>query len=382
MSIDRRRFLETTTAAAAGLSAGALAPSAAAKTPPPPAAAPEPPAQGPRPSTLDGAAWRPPANPRYPSQMKIGLFTWPFNDKPLSWVLQYAQSIGLQMLEVGTGNDPGDAHCPMDALLADAGRRRAYLQAFAAHGLGISSFSCHGNPLDPRPAVARRTNEVYLKTLRLAEMMDVPVVNYFSGCPGDDKGGMRPNWVTSLERSSYVEMLKWQWEERVIPYWRIAAAAARRHKIHVALEFDPGYAVYNFSSLQRLRDAVGGEYLGCNLDFGNIFGMGVDGPALVRKLGETGVLFNYHAKDAYLDPHNIQINGLIDVTPYHEVLNRSWAYAVPGYGHDDLYWRRILATMKNVGYDRVLSIEHEDRTMTPEIGVRKAAEFLRPLLLE
>ncbi|MGH9506062.1 MAG: sugar phosphate isomerase/epimerase family protein [Terriglobales bacterium] len=372
MPLDRRRFLETTTAAAAGISAGALAPPPAAAAPP----------AGETAGGIDVSPWAPPADPRYRSRLKIGLFTWPFNDKPLRWVLEYAQGLKLQMLELGTGNDPGDAHCPLDELLADGGKRRAYRQQLEAHGLGISSFSCHGNPLDPRPAVARRTNEVYLKTLRLAQMMDVPVVNYFSGCPGDDKGGQRPNWVTSRERGSYVAMLKWQWEERVIPYWRTAAAAARQHQIHVALEFDPGYSVYNFSSLQRLRDAVGGDYLGCNLDFGNIFAMGVDGPALVRKLGETGVLFNFHAKDATIDPHNAEINGLIDVTPYSDVLHRSWSYAICGYGHDDLYWRRILATMKNVGYDRVLSIEHEDPTTEPVVGVRKSAAFLRPLLLE
>lgn len=380
MSMDRRRFLETTTAAAAGLSlpaaaAAALPPAAA---PSPASAAPAVPAAG----GLTSQPWQAPAEPRYASQMKIGLFTWPFNDKPLSWVLEYAQGVRLQMLELGTGNDPGDAHCPRQALLADAGRRRAYQRQLAAHGLGISSFSCHGNPLDPHAATARRTHQVFLETLRLAEMMDVPVVNYFSGCPGDDEGGGRPNWVTSRERGSYVALLQWQWQEKIIPYWRLAAAAARQHKIRVALEFDPGYAVYNFSSLQRLRDAVGGDYIGCNLDFGNIFAMGVDGPALVRKLGEEGVLFNFHAKDATIDPHNAQINGLIDVTPYADVLHRSWSYAICGYGHDDLYWRRILATMKNVGYDRVLSIEHEDPTTEPAVGVRKSAAFLRPLLLE
>lgn len=316
--------------------------------------------------------------------MRLGLFTWPFNDQSLDWVLAYAQSLRLQMLELGTGNDPGDAHCPLDALLADAGRRREYRARLADHGLGISAFSCHGNPLDPDVAAARRSNEVFLKTLRLAEMMDVPVVNCFSGCPGDDGGGARPNWVASLERPEYVNLLAWQWRERVIPYWRGAAAAARRHGRRVGLEFDPGYSVYNVSSLLRLRAGLGadGEFIGCNLDLSNMFAQGVEGPAAIQALGEAGALFHFHAKDAVLDPRNYEINGFLDLTPYDDVLRRSWSYAVVGYGHDTLYWRRIVATLKNVGYDYTLSIEHEDPTTAPVVGARKSAEFLKTLLLE
>lgn len=364
-SYNRRRFLTTsaaaTAAAATGLPAAALAVQPGAEP--------------------SGAPAEPPADPRYLSHLRLGLFTWPFNDKPLGWVLDYAQRLGLQMLEIGTGNDPGAAHCPVDDLLADAGRRRAYRQQFSQHGLAISAFSCHGNPLDPDAAAARRTNDVYLKTLRLAELMDVPVVVGFSGCPGDDRGGQRPNWVTSLERPEYVALLDWQWREKVIPYWRQAAAAARRHGRRVALEFDPGYSVYNVATLLRLRAAVG-DNIGCNLDLSNMFAQGVDGPAVVTKLGEEGALFHFHAKDAVLDPENYAINGFLDLTPYTDVLHRSWSYAIVGYGHDTLYWKRIVSALKNVGYDYTLSIEHEDPTTVPEVGVRKSAQFLKTIVLE
>ncbi|MHB8734557.1 MAG: sugar phosphate isomerase/epimerase family protein [Terriglobales bacterium] len=317
-------------------------------------------------------------DPRYVSHLKLGMFTWPFNDRPLSWVLDYAHGLGLEMLEIGTGNDPGAAHCPVDRLLADGGARRDYRQQFEAHGLGISAFSCHGNPLHPDPAVAKPVHETFVKTLRLAELMDVPVVCYFSGCAGDDRGGQRPNWVTSLETDEYVKLLQWQWERRVIPYWKEAGALARQHGRRVALEFDPGYAVYNVSSLLRVRQAAG-ESVGCNLDLSNMFAQGVDAVAVIKALAGAGALFHFHAKDAVLDQANIDVNGVLDLTPYNDVLHRSWSYAMVGYGHDTLYWKRTLEALKNAGYDYVLSIEHEDPTTVPAVGVRQSAEFLKEI---
>ncbi len=320
------------------------------------------------------------ANPRYRSRMRLGLFTWPFNDKPLGWVLDYARQLKLEMLELGAGNDPGAAHCPVESLLSDAGARRRYLKQFADHGLGISALSCHGNPLHPDPKLARARNAVYERTLKLAELLEVPVVNCFSGCPGDDRGGGRPNWVVSLETPEYVNLLRWQWEERVVPYWREAARLAARHGRRVGLEFDPGYAVFNVNSLLRLRSATN-DAIGCNLDLSNMFAQGVEAEAVIRALASAGALFHFHAKDAVLDETNIAVNGLLDTTPYDRVGRRSWSYAAVGYGHDELYWKRILAALKTAGYDYTLSIEHEDPITAPEVGVRLSAEFLHSILL-
>lgn len=333
-------------------------------------------------ATTAEAATDPPAqrDPHYLSHLRLGMFTWPFNDKPLDWVLEYAHGLGLEMLELGTGNDPGSAHCHIDALLADAGQRAAYRRKLRDHGLGISAFSCHGNPLHPDPAIARSNNATFEKSVRLAEMMDVPLVVCFSGCPGDDRNGGRPNWVISQETPEYLKLLQWQWEQKVIPYWKEAAALARRHGRRVALEFDPGYSVFNVASLLKLRRAAG-DNIGCNLDFSNMFAQGVDSVAVIKALGQEGALYHFHAKDAVIDEANMAVNGLLDLTPYDDVLHRPWSYAMVGYGHDDLYWKKTLSALKNVGYDYVLSIEHEDPITTPEVGVRKSAEFLRQIKL-
>jgi sugar phosphate isomerase/epimerase len=51
-----------------------------------------------------------------------------------------------------------------------------------------------------------------------------------------------------------------------------------------------------------------------------------------------------------------------------------------GYGHSELWWRDFVIQLKQNGYDDVLSIEHEDFSLPPVVGVRKSIELLRQAL--
>ena len=85
--------------------------------------------------------------------------------------------------------------------------------------ISISALSCHGNPLHPDAAVRKAYQETNRKTILLAEKLGVPVVIDFSGCPGDHEGAKFPNWVTCPWPPEYLEILDWQWEKQVTPYW-------------------------------------------------------------------------------------------------------------------------------------------------------------------
>ena len=56
---------------------------------------------------------------------------------------------GLDAIEIGTGGNPGDAHCNVDELLASEDKRKEYLEKIHSRGLTISAFSCHDNPVSP-----------------------------------------------------------------------------------------------------------------------------------------------------------------------------------------------------------------------------------------
>ena len=66
------------------------------------------------------------------------------------------------------------------------------------------------------------------QTIRLAEKLGVPVVIDFSGCPGDSDHAKYPNWVTCPWPPEYLDVLDWQWEKKVTPYWTKHAKFARR----------------------------------------------------------------------------------------------------------------------------------------------------------
>ena len=89
-----------------------------------------------------------------------------------------------------------------------------------------------------------------------------------------------------------------------------------------------------------------------------------------------------HAKDTYLDPVNCPVNGVLDTKHFGQVGSRSWNFRTVGYGHDCDVWKSIVAALRTIGYDFVLSIEHEDIMVPIEEGLRKSVKFLRDIIFE
>ena len=106
--------------------------------------------------------------------------------------------------------------------------------------------------------------------------------------------------------------------------------------------------------------------------------MGGDPLRAIRKL--RGAIYHVHAKDTRIDPHNSEINTLLETKPNDRVAERSWNYVTLGYGHSELWWRDFVIQLKQNGYDDVLSIEHEDFNLPPIVGVRKSIELLKNVM--
>jgi len=298
----------------------------------------------------------------------------------LDEMLDKLVELGADMVELGTGNYPGNPHCDIDALLADDTALDEYKGKFADKKIQISGLSCHGNPLHPDAAFAQSSHETWQKTILLAEKLGVEVVNCVSGCPGDSDNAKYPNWVTVAWPPDFTEALEWQWDEKVIPYWREEAKFADSHGIKkIAFELHPGMVVYNPESLLKLREAAG-ENIGANFDPSHMFWQGIDPVAAVRALGKA--IFHVHAKDTYIDPVNCAVNGVLDTKHFGQPARRSWNFRTVGYGHDCGTWKNIVAALRTVGYDYVLSIEHEDIMVPIEEGLRKSVAFLREIIFE
>jgi len=310
--------------------------------------------------------------------MKLGIFTPVFGTLTTADMIARVRSLGLDAVELGTGGWPGRDHLDLDALLQNPARAREYRQRIQDAGLVISALSCHGNPVHPNRTVAAEYDDVFRKTVRLAPQLGVSVVVTFSGCPGDSEDAKHPNWVTAPWPPEFGEVLDWQWEKKLIPYWSDAGTFAEGHGVRIALEAHPGFTVYNVETALRLRQEAGAT-VGVNFDPSHFFWQGVDVPAAIRALGSA--IFHVHAKDVAVDPHNVAVNGLIDTKSYRRLAERSWLFRSVGWGHGESEWKRVVTALRLAGYDGVLSIEHEDALASIDEGLKTAIDTLKRVVL-
>ena len=311
--------------------------------------------------------------------MKLGVFTVPLGGMSLDEACAYLASKGVQMVEIGCGGCPGKAHCDPEVLLNDDAKCQEFLDTIHKHGLEISALSAHGNMVHPDPEVAAAYEKDFTNAILLAEKLGVSVVNTFSGCPGGGPEDKTPNWVTCAWPDDFGKILDYQWNEVLIPYWRETSAFAAAHGIEkIAFEMHPGFCVYNPETLMKLRKAVG-PLIGANFDPSHLFWQGIDPVAAIRYLKDA--IYFFHAKDTKLDPINCPVNGVLDTKNFTDEIHRSWIFRSVGYGHDYTVWKDIVSNLRLVGYDDVLSIEHEDSLMTPTEGLQKAISFLKEVLI-
>jgi len=311
--------------------------------------------------------------------MKLGVLTTLLGNLPLAEALAYFKSLGIEMLEIGCANYPGNAHANPDELLSDKAKLAAFQKIIADSGLEISAFSCHGNPVHPDKKIAAEFDRGMRNAVLLAEACGISQINAFSGCPGDHDGAKYPNWVTCPWPDDFGKILEWQWNEKLIPYWKEFVAFAKAHGVNkIALELHPGFCVYNTETLLQLREAVGPE-IGANFDPSHLVWQGMDPVACIRAMGDA--IFHFHAKDTKIDPYNTAINGVLDNKSYGDEINRSWVFRTVGYGRDANYWKEIISNLRMVGYDYAISIEHEDSLMSQNEGLRRAVALLKDVIM-
>ena len=310
--------------------------------------------------------------------MKLGVFNAVLAGMTFEDAMKYLADSGVQAVEIGCGGYPGKAHCDPAVLLKDEAKLEHFKKVLKDNNLEISALSAHGNPVHPDPEVAKRYHDDFVNAVLLAEKLGVKRIIGFSGCPGGSPEDKTPNWVTCAWPDDYPKILDYQWNEVLIPYWRETSAFAAAHGIEkIAFEMHPGFCVYNPETLMRLRDAVG-PLIGANFDPSHLFWQGIDPVAAIRYLKDA--IYFFHAKDTKIDPLNCPVNGVLDTKNFTREAERSWLFRSVGYGHDYALWKDIVSNLRLVGYDDVLSIEHEDSLMTPNEGLQKAISFLKEVL--
>lgn len=311
--------------------------------------------------------------------MKLGVMNPVLRAMDFESALKYLNSLGVKAIEIGAGGYPGDFHLNPEELLSSPENVAAYKALLEKYDIEISAISCHGNPLHPQKAVAEKFDKEFRGAILAAEALGVKTVVGFSGCPGDCETSMYPNWVVCPWPGDNLTILEWQWNEKVIPYWKEMAEFAKAHGIEkIAFEMHPAFVVYNPETLLKLRAAVG-DIIGANFDPSHLYWQGIDPCAAIKAL--KGAIYHFHAKDTLIDKRNTEVNGVLDTKTYDKIDERAWVFRTVGYGHDKLEWNRMISTLRTTGYDGVVSIEHEDGLMSQKEGLEKAVSFLQDVLI-
>jgi sugar phosphate isomerase/epimerase len=311
--------------------------------------------------------------------LKLGVFNPILYDRSFDAFLEICRKLELDAIEIACANYSGTTHIDAAKLLANSEELSTVKKKIRESGLTVSALSCHGNPLHPSEEVSTAHKLGQRNTILLAEKLGVDRIVCFSGCPGDSDSAKFPNWITCAWPPDYPKLLEWQWREKVVPFWQKEAEFAEKNGVNkICIEMHPGFVVYNPETTLRLRENAG-KVIGANFDPSHMFWQGIDSCVAIRKL--EGAIYHFHAKDTHLDSQNISVNGVLDTKNLSQLKARSWYFRTVGYGHGTVLWKDIVSALRLVGYDYVISIEHEDALLSREEGLRKAIRFLKDVLV-
>jgi sugar phosphate isomerase/epimerase len=320
--------------------------------------------------------------------MQLGVMSALFHGLSLNDMLTRCAAEGLDAVELPVGAYPGQPFFDPEKLLAQRRAQANLHSALKDVELTISALAVHGNPVHPDGKIARAHHRQFVTAVKLAGALGVDTVVTFSGCPGGSPKDTTPNWVTAAWPPDFQAILRYQWDDVLVPYWAAQVELAKEHGVRIAWEAHPGFSVYNPDTLIRLSQRAhaaaghrGKPVLGANLDPSHFFWQGIDPVVAARCLGEAELLFYCHAKDTELLKDEGAVNGFNDARPYTDLKRRSWIFRTVGYGHGDEFWKPFVSMLRRYGYDGTISIEHEDALMSVEEGLSRAIDYLRSVIL-
>lgn len=311
--------------------------------------------------------------------MKLGVISQNLEQFDFEDGLRYARDKGFQAVEVGACGLWGRGYCDTERLLADPGEIQRWLDTFARYDLEISALGGHGAPLLPDKQTAETYSREFRQTCELMERAGIKRITLLAGLPEGAEGDTAPNWVTFAEWPFLRDTLDWQWEQRLLPYWREHGKIAADHGVTLCFEMHGGDMIHNPVTLKRLHEEIG-PVVACNFDISHLWYQGIDPVDALYYLGP--LVQHVHAKDILINRHNARVRGMMDSTSTEQSAERSWTYTLAGWGHDEATWREFVTTLRLTGYDHVISLEMESEYFEVEEGLDKSVAFLKPLVLE
>ena len=302
--------------------------------------------------------------------MKLGLLTAAFPDQSLEEVARWAHENAFEALEIACWPSSGGqrrryagvSHIDVEDFDPVGVRRMLGRQE-----LEISSLAYYPNNLDPEPETREAANAHLKRVIEAAQRLEVGVVGTFVG--RDQRRNVADN-LKDFERG-----------------WPPLVRFARERGVKIAIENCPMIfsddewpggrnLAYSPALWRRLFEIVPDENFGLNFDPSHLVWQFIDYNRAVREFASR--IFHVHAKDMEVDRDGLYENGVMS-------LGMGWQVPrLPGLG--EVRWDRFLSALYAIGYDWVVSVEHEDRKFEGDLGLVQrgfllARDNLRPLIV-
>ncbi len=310
--------------------------------------------------------------------MELGLYFAACNNMALEQALEMAADLGYSCLELSSHTG---GRFEVGRMLKDReGKKISRL--VKSFGLRISAINMSWDSqlvLGPHHAdtdlIFKGTAEEKIKygthrlllAAELANNLEIPVVTGFTGCEDYSR------WFPWPDANAWESM-----ESAFVERWGAILRRFDELGILFGMECHPKQMVYNTETALRSIELLG-DYKSWNFNFdpANLMLAGVNPVVFVAEIGAR--IVNVHAKDGEIVEHHAGRSGLLANGPW-DRSDRGFRFRIPGWG--DVQWKKIITELSIQGYNGVLTVEHEDPTMGPVDGIKKAINFLKPLLIE
>ena len=304
--------------------------------------------------------------------MKLGLLTAAFPTLTLQEIGDWASANGFEALEIacwpsGEGaarRYSGVCHIDVAALTDDgAAEIRAALEQ---RGLEISALAYYPNPLTADPDARAGAHEHLRRVIAAAQRLDVGIVTTFVGRDKD--------------RSLKENLAEFE------SVWPPLVAFAEDHGVRIAIENCPmifswdewpggNNLAWSPAIWDEMFAAIPSANFGLNLDPSHLVWLMIDYERAVYDYADR--IFHVHAKDLEVRRDGLYRHGTFSAGIGWQVPR------LPGLG--EVNWSRFVAALYAVGYDHVISVEHEDRRFEGDLdlvqrGFLIARETLTPLI--
>ena len=282
--------------------------------------------------------------------MKLGFFTSCVPGVPLPEVVAFAAQHGYQALEIAAWPQQNDRDFSATSLDVErftdeqAGRIQRLM---TEHGIEIASLGYYENNLHHDLGLRESYRKHLYKVIDAAAALSVPYVGTFVGRDvtrsiADNLDEFRRVFpaIVQYAADSGVKLMI---ENCPMEGWHPDGL--------------PGQIAYSPEIFEAMFEAIDSPFFGLNLDPSHLYWLGIDAIAMVKQFAPK--IFQAHAKDTEI------LGSVSQYGIFGKQVGRQsgwdqgwWRYRMPGLGA--IHWGQFIRALYDVGFDGVLSVEHED----------------------